>query len=273
MSLLKTCFEQLASQHRKALIPFVTAGDPQPDFTVELMHEMVEAGANIIELGVPFSDPMADGPVVQAADERALSHNVSLEDVLSMVALFRKQDSQTPVVLMGYLNPIEMMGYARFTQRAAEVGVDGVLVVDMPPEEAGELAPMLEASQIDLIYLIAPTTDRERIRLISENASGYLYYVSLKGVTGANTLDVDAVAQKLAEIRAISDLPVGVGFGIKDGASAQAVARIADGVVVGSALVNQIAMSEHDHPQIKSRVSAILREMRSMMDVNSEHAA
>ena len=273
MSLLKTCFEQLAAQHRKALIPFITAGDPQPDFTVELMHEMVAAGVDIIELGVPFSDPMADGPVIQAADERALSHDVSLEDVLSMVALFRQQNTQTPVVLMGYLNPVEIMGYTRFTQRAAEVGVDGVLVVDMPPEEAGELAPMLKASQIDLIYLIAPTTDLERIKLINQRASGYLYYVSLKGVTGANTLDIAAVAQKLAEIRAISDLPVGVGFGIKDGATAQAVAAVADAVVVGSALVNQIAMSEHDHPQIKSRVSAILREMRSMMDVNSEHAA
>lgn len=273
MSLLKTRFEQLASQHRKALIPFITAGDPQPDFTVELMHEMVAAGVDIIELGVPFSDPMADGPVIQAADERALSHDVSLEDVLSMVALFRQQDTQTPVVLMGYLNPVEIMGYTRFTQRAAEAGVDGVLVVDMPPEEAGELAPMLKASQIDLIYLIAPTTDIERIKLINQRASGYLYYVSLKGVTGANTLDLGAVAQKLAEIKTISDLPVGVGFGIKDGATAQAVAGVADAVVVGSALVNQIAESEHDHAQIKSRISAILREMRTMMDINSEHAA
>jgi len=257
MSLLSTCFEQLAMQDKKALIPFITAGDPHPEFTVELMHEMVVAGADIIELGVPFSDPMADGPVIQAADERALSHNVSLDDVLSMVALFRQQDSQTPVVLMGYLNPIEMMGYKRFTQRATEVGVDGVVVVDMPPEEAGELAPMLNAGQIDLIYLIAPTTDKKRIQFINDKASGFLYYVSLKGVTGANTLDIDTVTQKLAEIKAISDLPIGVGFGIKDGASAQAVARIADAVVVGSALVNQIAMSEHDHQQIKSSINAM----------------
>ncbi len=273
MSQLKACFEQLARLNKKALIPFITAGDPHPDFTVELMHEMVVAGADIIELGVPFSDPMADGPVIQAADERALRHHVSLEDVLSMVAQFRQQDTRTPVVLMGYLNPVEMMGYTRFAQRAAEVGVDGVLLVDMPPEEAGELASMLESLQIDSIYLIAPTTDKERIKLISDKASGYLYYVSLKGVTGANTLDVDAVAQKVAEIKTISDLPIGVGFGIKDGATAQAVARVADAVVVGSALVNQIAVSEHDRQQIKAGVSAVLREMRLMMDSNSEYAA
>jgi len=273
MSLLNTCFDQLAKQGKKALIPFVTAGDPHPDFTVELMHELVAAGADIIELGVPFSDPMADGPVIQAADERALRHHVSLEDVLSMVADFRQHDSRTPVVLMGYLNPVEMMGYSRFTQLAAEVGVDGVLVVDMPPEESGDFAPMLKASHIDLIYLISPTTDKERIKLINDKASGYLYYVSLKGVTGASTLEVDAVAHKLDEIRGISDLPVGVGFGIKDGATAQAIARVADAVVVGSALVSQVAMSEHDYAQIKSSIGAILREMRSMMDTSSEHAA
>jgi len=272
MSLLKACFDQLSKQNKKALIPFVTAGDPHPDFTVELMHELVVAGADIIELGVPFSDPMADGPVIQAADERALSHHVSLEDVLSMVAEFRKQNAWTPVVLMGYLNPVEMIGYARFTQRAAEVGVDGILVVDMPPEESDELALMLKASQIDLIYLISPTTDKERIKLIADKASGYLYYVSLKGVTGASTLDVDSVAQKLTEIRTVSELPLGVGFGIKDGATAQAVARIADAVVVGSALVNQIAMSENDHQQIKTNISAVLSEMRSMMDTSNEQA-
>jgi len=190
-----------------------------------------------------------------------------------MVAEFRQQNTHTPVVLMGYLNPVEMMGYTRFTQRAAEVGVDGVLVVDMPPEEAGEFAPMLKSRHIDLIYLIAPTTDKERIKLINDKASGYLYYVSIKGVTGASTLDVDAVAQKLAEIKTISDLPVGVGFGIKDAATAQAVARVADAVVVGSALVSQVAISEHDHAQVKSNISTILREMRIMMDSSSEHAA
>ena len=190
-----------------------------------------------------------------------------------MVGRFRQDDTLTPVVLMGYLNPVELMGYDNFTRRAAEVGVDGVLIVDMPPEEAGDFERMAKARHIDLIYLISPTTDKDRIELISNKASGYLYYVSLKGVTGANTLDVDAVAQKLKEIRAISDLPVGVGFGIKDGETARAVARIADAVVVGSALVNQIAMSEHDHQQIKSSISGILSEMRSMMDINSEHAA
>ena len=269
MSKINTCFKNLAIKNKKALIPFITAGDPQPDFTVELMHELVAAGADIIELGVPFSDPMADGPVIQAADERALSHHVSLDDVLSMVAGFRQKNTNTPVVLMGYLNPVEMMGYDYFTQRAAEVGVDGVLVVDMPPEEAGDFELMAKARQIDIIYLISPTTDKDRIGLISNQASGYLYYVALKGVTGANSLDVEAVEQKLSEIRELTDLPVGVGFGIKDGKTAGAVARIADAVVVGSALVNQIAMFEHDHQKIKSSISGILSEMRSMMDISS----
>ncbi len=266
MSQLADCFERLAGQNRKALIPFVTAGDPHPDFTVGLMHEMVEAGVDIIELGVPFSDPMADGPVIQAADERALAHHVSLHDVFDMVAEFRRQDKTTPIVLMGYLNPIEMMGYIVFADRAREAGVDGVLVVDMPPEEADEFSPIMQQRQIDIIYLISPTTDSARIELINSRASGYLYYVSLKGVTGANSLDVDQVADKLTEIKAISKLPVGVGFGIKDGKTAQAVARIADAVVVGSALVRQIEQAPENPRQFKSGITSQLREMRSMMD-------
>jgi len=264
MSRIQQVFESLGS--RKALIPFITAGDPQPAFTVPLMHALVDAGADIIELGVPFSDPMADGPVIQAADERALEHHVGLHHVLDMVKAFRQQDVATPVVLMGYLNPIEVMGNDRFAESCSEAGVDGILVVDMPPEEADELTAAMRQRAIDIIYLISPTTDEQRIRLINDVASGYLYYVSLKGVTGANSLDVDSVAQKLQQIRSITDLPVGVGFGIKDGATAQAVAKIADAVVVGSALVSRIAANVDDEQAIQQQVCAVLREMRTMMD-------
>ncbi len=266
MSQLANCFDALDHDGKKALIPFITAGDPQPDFTVGLMHEMVKAGADIIELGVPFSDPMADGPVIQAADERALEHHVSLNNVLEMVAEFRTQDKRTPIVLMGYLNPVEMMGYSTFAERAQAAGVDGVLVVDMPPEEAEEFSEIMRDRNIDVIYLVSPTTNAERIALIDSKASGYLYYVSLKGVTGANTLDVDAVAAKLDEIRSISDLPVGVGFGIKDGETAQAVSRVADAVVVGSALVRQIEQAPEDSQKITAGITGLLKNMRSMMD-------
>lgn len=264
MSRIKQVFA--AQDRRKALIPFITAGDPDPSFTVPLMHELVSAGADIIELGVPFSDPMADGPVIQAADERALEHHVSLVNVLGMVKTFRQDNATTPVVLMGYLNPIEIMGYQAFGEACAEVGVDGVLVVDMPPEEADELTAEMRAHGLDIIYLVSPTTDEQRIRRINEVATGYLYYVSLKGVTGANTLDIDSVASKLEQIRSITDLPVGVGFGIKDGATARAVAQIADAVVVGSALVTQIADNRNDEQAIHRQVAAVLGEMRSMMD-------
>jgi len=267
MSLIQACFESLAAQNQTALIPFITAGDPQPDFTVSLMHQMVSAGANIIELGVPFSDPMADGPVIQAADERALAHHVSLQEVFDMVNEFRNQDKTTPVVLMGYLNPIEIMGYQHFANNAAVAGIDGVLVVDMPPEEAEDIFRLMKQQQIDLIFLVSPTTSQERIKLINQKASGYLYYVSLKGVTGANTLDVTSVTNKLTEIRQISDLPIGVGFGIKDGLTAQAVAAVADAVVVGSALVKRVEESQTDQALMNKNVSALVKEMRKMMDV------
>ncbi len=273
MSLLASYFEQLKSENKKALIPFITAGDPNPDFTVELMHEMVSAGADIIELGVPFSDPMADGPVIQAADERALIHNTSLDKVLSMVGEFRQQNTRTPIVLMGYLNPVETMGYQQFADKAAAVALDGVLVVDMPPEEAEEFGDIMKASSIDVIFLVSPTTDSERIKLIAEKASGYLYYVSLKGVTGASTLDVDSVASKLDEIRAITDLPIGVGFGIKDGHTAQAVSAIADAVVVGSVLVKQIAQAPDQPQAIKNGITNMLTEMRVMMDAKNRSVA
>ncbi len=266
MSRISQTFETLKQRNRKALIPFVTAGDPQPGFTVPLMHQLVSSGADILEVGVPFSDPMADGPVIQAADERALKHNVSLENVLDMVSEFRLEDDKTPIVLMGYLNPLEIMGYEKFAKQAEKASIDGVIVVDMPPEEAGEFTQLMTEHGMNTIFLISPTTNAERIKKINQHASGYLYYVSLKGVTGANTLDVESVENKLHQIRSLTDLPVGVGFGIKDGQTAQAVSKIADAVVVGSALVKQIAEHQDDQQQMNQQVSNIMNEMRSKMD-------
>lgn len=266
MSRIAGCFAQLKTEGCSALIPYIVAGDPEPGVTVKTMHAMVGAGANIIELGVPFSDPMADGPVITKAHERALLHNVSLRDVLAMVQEFRQQDVTTPVVLMGYLNPVEVMGYAAFAAAAAIAGVDGVLTVDLPPEEAEALTAELRTRSIDPIYLLAPTTTPERIRLITAAASGYVYYVSLKGVTGAATLDIPAVVKRLETIRAISDLPIGVGFGIKDAHSAAAVAAHADGVVVGSVLVTEISRLQADTAAIPAALAAILQAMRHAMD-------
>ncbi len=266
MSRLQTRFEALRAQGRTALIPYVTAGDPNPEVTVPLMYAMVEAGADIIELGVPFSDPMADGPVIQRASERALAYHTSLRDVLGMVRSFREKDQETPVVLMGYLNPIEVMGYERFAAAAAEAGVDGVLTVDIPPEEAEGLFPALSQRGLDAIFLLAPTSSSTRIRRICESASGFVYYVSLKGVTGASHLNLDEVTAKLATIRAATDLPVGVGFGIKDAATAAAVARLADAVVVGSALVSRIEQLADQPDAIAPALAELLAEMRQAMD-------
>lgn len=266
MSRISQTFAALRTTNRKALIPYVTAGDPNPAVTVPLMHAMVEAGADIIELGVPFSDPMADGPVIQRASERALLHHVSLHSVLDMVRQFRVDNSTTPVILMGYLNPIEVMGYASFATAAREAGVDGVLTVDLPPEEAGEAVQVFRANDLDPIFLLAPTTTDARIQTICNAASGFVYYVSLKGVTGAATLNTDEVAGKLAQIRSHTDLPLGVGFGIKDAASARAVAASADAVVVGSALVQQ-AEAHVDQPEaVAPAICAILREIRGALD-------
>ena len=266
MSRIENCFASLSEKNRKALIPYVTAGDSSKDVTVPLMHAMVEAGADIIELGVPFSDPMADGPVIQQACERALVHGTSTRDVLNMVKQFRETNTDTPVVLMGYLNPVEVMGYEAFAKAAAEAGVDGVLLVDLPPEEALEVKPVMDAQGLDLIFLVAPTTSDERIKLIGEAGSGYLYYVSLKGVTGSATLNVDEVAGRVETIRNLAQLPIGVGFGIKDAESAQAVSRVSDGVVVGSALVNQIAANPDNPEAINQSISDILAAMRNAMD-------
>ncbi|MCC2639048.1 MAG: tryptophan synthase alpha chain [Moraxellaceae bacterium] len=266
MSRIAECFAHLKASGRKALIPYITAGDPTPFVTVGAMHAMVKAGADILEIGVPFSDPMADGPTITKAHERALVHHVSLTDVLAMVREFRTRDPRTPVVLMGYLNPVEAMGYARFAELAADAGVDGVLTVDLPPEEGDALTAELSAHGLDPIYLLAPTTTPERIRLITAAASGYVYYVSLKGVTGASTLDVGEVAERIATIRSVSHLPIGVGFGIKDAATAAAVAAHADGVVVGSVLVEAIARLQGDTSAIPAALSAILLDMRNAMD-------
>lgn len=259
-------FATLKEQGRTALIPYITAGDPAPEYTVGLMHALVEAGADIIELGVPFSDPMADGPVIQKACERALKHGTSLHHLFDMVSEFRRTDADTPVVLMGYLNPVERLGYANFADQAATAGIDGVLTVDMPPEEADELGPLLKAQGLAAIFLVAPTTSRARAATICAHGEGYLYYVSLKGVTGAATLDVEAVDRQLAPLRELTELPLCVGFGIRDGATAAAVAKVADGVIVGSALVNRIAEGADDPASIAPRLKALLGEMRQAMD-------
>jgi tryptophan synthase alpha chain len=240
MNRISGCFNELRRQGKKALIPFITAGDPQPAATLPLMHALVTGGADLVELGVPFSDPMADGPVIQRSSERALKHGTSLRDVLNIVAEFRKTDGNTPVILMGYLNPIEVMGYAEFARRADEAGVDGVLVVDLPPEEADALQAELRNRDLSQIFLLSPTTRGERLELISAKASGFLYYVSLKGVTGSNRLNVAEVAEKVAAVRRKTSLPVGVGFGIKDADTAKAVAAFSDAVIVGSSLVERM---------------------------------
>jgi tryptophan synthase alpha chain len=261
---IQTTFDKLGQQQRKALIPFITAGDPSQQFTVPLMHELVRAGADIIELGVPFSDPMADGPTIQRASERALKNGMSLRGVLGMVAEFRKQDAVTPVVLMGYGNPIEAMGWEAFAQRCAEVGVDGVLTVDFPPEESHEAFEHLQRHDISPIFLLAPTTNEARIEQVAKLARGYVYYVSLKGVTGAGNLDLAAIAQKLPQLRKHIKLPIGVGFGIRDAATAKAVSKLCDGVVVGSRIVQEVENSNETN--VVANVGKLVRELRVAID-------
>ena len=240
MSRIQATFDELAKTQKKALIPFVTAGDPEPAMTVPLMHALVSAGADVVELGVPFSDPMADGPVIQRASDRALKHGVSLDGVLDFVREFRATNRTTPVVLMGYANPIEALGTGRFVDAAREAGVDGVLVVDYPPEECESFAGLVRSHGMDLIFLLAPTSSDARIAQVARLASGYLYYVSLKGVTGAAHLDLAEVAGNISRIRRQTKLPVGVGFGIRDAATAKAVAEFADAVVIGSAIIQKM---------------------------------
>jgi tryptophan synthase alpha chain len=266
MSRISQRFEELKKTGRKALIPYVTAGDPDPAQTVPLLHALVDAGADIVEIGVPFSDPMAEGPVIQRAMERALAKHVTLTQVLGMVRTFRQQDATTPVVLMGYLNPIEVMGYPQFASAASQAGVDGVLIVDMPPEEAEALLTQTHKTKLDVIFLISPTTTDARIQRIAGVSGGFVYYVSLKGITGAAHLDAGVVQQRVRHIKSMVSLPVGVGFGIADAPSAQAVSQVADAVVVGSALVKQIEANQHDATAMTQAVTRLLQGMRAAMD-------
>lgn len=266
MSRLASTFAEFKKTGHKALIPFITAGDPEPSFTVPMMHAMVEAGADIIELGVPFSDPMADGPVIQHASERALVHKMSLRRTLEIVTEFRSTNQNTPVVLMGYANPVECMGYENFALAAEKAGVDGVLTVDLPPEEAKECAELLNTHHIDQIFLLAPNSSNERIAKMDAIGSGFLYYVSVKGVTGAGHLDTADVERKLQDIRANTDLPIAIGFGIKDEKTAQIIAHLGDAVVVGSALINKIEANLSTPEIAKQEIVNLLKSMRLAMD-------
>ena len=272
MARIETTFARLKQQGRKALIPYITAGDPLPRITVPLLHALVKAGADIVELGVPFSDPMADGPVIQRATERALVHGVSLRDVLTMVREFRTTDRDTPIVLMGYLNPVEVMGYERFATEAARAGVDGVLLVDLPPEEAGEVTPVLRRHGLDQVFLLAPPSPVERIRRIAGVASGFIYYVSLRGVTGAAHLDIDEVRGRLQAIRGETRLPLGVGFGINDPDTAARMAQLADAVIVGSALVKRMEERVNHPDTIIQDIPAFLASLRAAMDAGTSRS-
>lgn len=264
MSRIASTFEALKKQGRKALIPFITAGDPEPKLTVALMHALVNGGADVIELGVPFSDPMADGPVIQRSSERALKHGVSLKDVINFVREFRATNASTPVVLMGYANPVEAMGLERFAEAAKAAGVDGVLVVDYPPAEAQPLVELLEVRGLDTIFLLSPTTTNARLEEVTQLGRGYLYYVSLRGVTGASHVDLADVAARVRRVREFTSLPVGVGFGIRDAATAKAIAAISDAVVIGSALIQEIEKAPRD--KVTAEVIRFLAPIREALD-------
>lgn len=264
MSRIAATFNRLQQEGKKALIPFLTAGDPAPAVTVPLMHALVQAGANIIEVGVPFSDPMADGPTIQRASERALKHHVGLTHVLDMVREFRQTDPQTPVVLMGYANPIEAMGQAQFANQAAAAGVDGVLTVDYPPEECAEFVQLLRGQGLDAIFLLSPTTPAARVEQVVRQASGFIYYVSLKGVTGATHVDTGEVARQVNAIRARTDLPIGVGFGIRNAETAARMAQVADAVIVGSRIVEEIEQAPAD--AVAERVRQLVQGFRQALD-------
>ncbi|MFN7087150.1 MAG: tryptophan synthase subunit alpha [Burkholderiales bacterium] len=271
MSRIASTFARLKKQGRKALIPFFTAGDPDPASAVPLMHALVAGGADIIELGVPFSDPMADGPVIQRASERALAHGVSLKEVIGYVSEFRKTDRETPVVLFGYANPIEALGQERFADMLKTADADGVLVVDYPPEEARKMVELLDARGLDTIFLLSPTTSDARLRQVAALGRGYLYYVSLKGVTGAANIDLDEVAARIRHIRGFTPLPVGVGFGIRDAPTARALGRVADAVVIGSALIQEI---EKTPPQeVAARAQRFLVPIREALDALAAEGA
>lgn len=264
MSRIQSTFAALATQGRKALIPFITAGDPDPALTLPLMRALVAGGADIIELGVPFSDPMADGPTIQRASERALAKGMTLRKVLGVVAEFRKENTATPVVLMGYANPVEAFGIESFAQAAKAAGVDGVLIVDYPPEECAEFSAVMKGAGLDPIFLLAPTSTETRYAEVAAAGSGYIYYVSLKGVTGSGALDLDEVARRIPAIRATVGMPVGVGFGIRDGATAARIAAMADAVVIGSRIIEEIEQGSAE--QAPARVTQLLSGIRAAMD-------
>jgi tryptophan synthase alpha chain len=264
MSRIQKVFSVLKVNNKKALIPYITAGDPHPNLTVNLLHTLVKTGADMIELGIPFSDPMADGPVIQRASERALKHKVGLKHVLEMVKEFRQKDTKTPIILMGYANSIEAMGVAKFTLDAKDAGVDGVLTVDYPPEECKAFIAGLQAAGMDSIFLLSPTSDAARVDLIVNQASGFLYYVSLKGVTGAANMDVEQVQARVAEIRTKTNLPIGVGFGVKDAATAKKVAAFADAIVVGSRMV--VTIEESSEENLEHNISQLMQELRLAID-------
>jgi len=266
MNRIENCFRGLRARNRRGVILFITAGDPCPEHTVPLMHALVEGGADLVELGVPFSDPMADGPAIQRSSERALEHGTSLSDVLRMVACFRERDRGTPVVLMGYLNPVEAMGVAAFGAAAAAAGVDGVLLVDLPPEEAAEVSEELRRRGLDQIFLLSPTTGERRLERICRSARGFLYYVSLKGVTGSEHLELKEVATALDRVRHSSSLPVAVGFGIKDSRAAAGAAGLGDAVVIGSALVERLAAVAGEPGRLPEVASGFAREIRMAVD-------
>jgi tryptophan synthase alpha chain len=271
MSRIAQRFADLRAAGRKGLVPYIAAGDPDPAITVPLLHALARAGADVIELGVPFSDPMADGPVIQRATERAIRQGVGLRQTLGFVAEFRRTDSTTPIVLMGYANPIEHMGRGKFADAARSAGVDGVLVVDYPPEECEDFAADMRAVGIDPIFLLAPTSTDERIEIVARHAAGYIYYVSLKGITGAGHLDVSSVAARLPLIRRHTNVPVGVGFGIRDAASAVAVAQVADAVVIGSRLIQEMESTPRE--RAVAAVEALVGEIRRALDGMASKAA
>ncbi len=266
MGMLSERLKSLASNNKKALVAYIVAGDPQPEVTVPLMHRLVESGVDVIELGVPFSDPEAEGPVIQLAHERALAHKISLDDCLQMAAEFRQSDAETPIVLMGYLNPIEAMGYDNFATKAAKAGVNGTIIVNLPPEEAGSMSEFLAANDIEPIYLLAPTTTDERAQMICEASRGFVYYVSVKGTTGAGNLDIDDVSEKMDRFKKVSKLPIMVGFGVKDGPGAKAVAEVSDGAVVGSAIVKLMDEHKADPKKLHDEVGQFVRELRAAID-------
>lgn len=273
MSRIAGVFDDAKAQGRRLLIPYLMAGDPNPAETVALMHALVDAGADLLELGLPFSDPIADGPAIQAACERALGAGMNTAGALEILRRFRERDVATPVILMGYLNPILAFGAAAFAERAAAAGADGVITVDLPPEEGGVYLQALTAAGLDPVFLVAPTTDESRRRTICAQARGFVYYVSLKGVTGAASLDVEDVGRRVAQLREVTDLPVAVGFGVSGPSSAAALAKVADAVVVGSALVKRVAELGRQPERMREDVARWLREMRLAIDAVSAAAS